>query len=63
MMRAALDTNVLAYAEGIDDPGCQAIALSLIEYVSCHEIIVPVQVLGELFLPNHTLTLSASHSQ
>lgn len=48
-MIVALDTNVLAYAEGVNDPVRQARALELITALPDGAAIVPVQVLGELF--------------
>ena len=48
-MRIALDTNVLAYAEGVNGhPGKKA-ALKIIEQLPIDSTFVPVQVLGELF--------------
>jgi predicted nucleic acid-binding protein len=47
-MRVALDTNVLAYAEGLgDDVRCQ-LASDLIAKLNPINSLVPVQVLGEL---------------
>ena len=47
-MRVALDTNVLAYAEGLgDDVRCQ-LAGDLISKLDPINSLVPVQVLGEL---------------
>ena len=47
-MRVALDTNILAYAEGLgDEPRCAA-ALKLIEQLPSAEIVLPAQTLGEL---------------
>lgn len=48
-MRVALDTNVLAYAEGINGPVRHASALQLVRRLPREATIVPVQVLGELF--------------
>lgn len=48
-MRIALDTNVLAYAEGAGDPHRQGIALALLETMKTSGAVLPVQVLGELF--------------
>jgi predicted nucleic acid-binding protein len=48
-MKVGLDTNVLAYAEGINDRERHQRALQLIEGLSSHDIFVPVQVLGELY--------------
>lgn len=49
MMRYALDTNVLAYAEGVNDAHRAAQALDLLARLPQDETVVPVQVLGELF--------------
>lgn len=47
-MRIALDTNVLAYAEGLGDvPRCSR-ARELIEALPAANVLIPVQVLGEL---------------
>jgi predicted nucleic acid-binding protein len=47
-MRVALDTNVLAYAEGVGDaPRCEA-ARRLVEALPPDAVVLPVQVLGEL---------------
>lgn len=48
-MRVALDTNVLAYAEGIDDPARRKIAVSLVSDLDSANTFLPIQVLGELF--------------
>ncbi len=48
-MRIALDTNVLAYAEGINGAERRDAALALIRRVPHGAAVVPVQVLGELF--------------
>ncbi len=48
-MRVALDTNVLAYAEGINGVDRRDAALSLIRRLPQAGAVVPVQVLGELF--------------
>lgn len=58
-MRVAFDTNVLAYAEGLDDPPKQKAALALIERLSKNSVVIPVQVLGELF---HVLVRKAGRS-
>ena len=49
-MRAALDTNILAYAEGVNDDVRRAQARSLIRELRGSEILVPAQALGELFV-------------
>jgi predicted nucleic acid-binding protein len=48
-VRVALDTNVLAYAEGINGVDRRDAALSLIRRLPQAGAVVPVQVLGELF--------------
>ena len=48
-MRVALDTNVLAYAEGINGVERRDAALALIHRLPQEAAVVPVQVLGELF--------------
>lgn len=48
-MRVALDTNVLAYAEGINDAGRRDEAIALTDRLAQLTVFIPVQVLGELF--------------
>ncbi|UEM05050.1 PIN domain-containing protein [Skermanella rosea] len=48
-MKVALDTNVLVYAEGINGSVPRTRALSLIAALPLTNVVVPVQVLGELF--------------
>jgi predicted nucleic acid-binding protein len=48
-LKIALDTNVLAYAEGINGAERRSAALALIRRLPQEAAIVPVQVLGELF--------------
>lgn len=55
-MRAALDTNVLAYAEGIGDTQRCAAARALIARLKPEATVVPAQVLGEL---SRVLTIKA----
>jgi predicted nucleic acid-binding protein len=45
----ALDTNVLACAEGVNGAAMQEAALALIEDLPRESTLVPVQTLGELF--------------
>ncbi len=59
-MRAALDTNVLAYAEGVNGVSMRAKALDLLRNVSKQTPVLPVQALGELF---HLLVRKAGHSR
>jgi|SRR5579859_879584 len=55
----ALDTNILAYAEGVNDAVRQARALDVIAGLDASLIVVPVQVLGELYC---VLTVKAGRS-
>jgi len=48
-MRVALDTNVLAYAEGVNGAQRKAQALELMERLPTGSVSLPVQILGELF--------------
>ena len=48
-MRVAFDTNVLAYAQGLDDSTRKEAARSLLERVPQSVGAIPVQVLGELY--------------
>lgn len=48
-MRVALDTNVLVYAEGVNDPERGRQANDLVEELPAEGLIIPAQVLGELF--------------
>jgi predicted nucleic acid-binding protein len=48
-MRIALDTNVLAYAEGVNGAERKAQALAVIERLPGGSVLLPVQTLGELF--------------
>ena len=48
-MRVALDTNILAYAEGLNGEKQRNSALDLIRRLPQDATIIPVQVLGELF--------------
>ena len=48
-MRVALDTNILAYAEGIGDDVRQQASLDLIRALPSSLVVIPVQCLGELF--------------
>jgi predicted nucleic acid-binding protein len=45
----ALDTNVLAYAEGVNGPAMKKAALELVDKLPQNLVVLPVQVLGELF--------------
>jgi predicted nucleic acid-binding protein len=48
-MNVALDTNVLAYAEGVNGADRKRAALDLIDRLAPETTLLPVQVLGELF--------------
>jgi predicted nucleic acid-binding protein len=48
-VRVALDTNVLAYAEGVNGLERRDAALALIRRAPQEAVVVPVQALGELF--------------
>lgn len=47
-MSIALDTNILAYAEGVNGDEQRKVVLGLIDRLRQNEIVIPVQVLGEL---------------
>jgi predicted nucleic acid-binding protein len=48
-MRVALDTNLLAYAEGVNGTQRRADALALLQQLPGASVLLPVQTLGELF--------------
>ena len=48
-MKVALDTNVLAYAEGLNGAQMKRAALELVASLPQDDVVLPVQVLGELF--------------
>lgn len=48
-VRIALDTNLLAYAEGVNGPAKQAAALRVLNRLPLRSRVVPIQVLGELY--------------
>lgn len=48
-MKVALDTNVLAYAEGVNGAEKRDIILELVRKIPQEAAIIPVQVLGELY--------------
>lgn len=58
-MKIALDTNVLVYAEGVNGPDRQSAALALLAQVDREQVLLPVQVLGELF---HVLSRKSGRS-
>ena len=49
MVSVAIDTNVLAYAEGMNGAARQTEALAVLESLAPEATFVPVQALGELF--------------
>jgi predicted nucleic acid-binding protein len=48
-VRVALDTNILAYAEGVNVLAMKRAALALLDKLPQRAVVLPVQVLGELF--------------
>jgi predicted nucleic acid-binding protein len=48
-VKAALDTNILAYAEGLNGADMKKSALTLLTQLPSTAVVLPVQVLGELF--------------
>jgi predicted nucleic acid-binding protein len=48
-VRVALDTNILAYAEGVNGASMKKAALDLVDKLPQASVVLPVQVLGELF--------------
>jgi predicted nucleic acid-binding protein len=48
-VRVALDTNILACAEGVNGLEQRDLALDLVRRLSQEATVIPVQVLGELF--------------
>jgi predicted nucleic acid-binding protein len=48
-VRIALDTNVLANAEGLNGAARRDAAVALVRRLPQEAAVVPVQVLGELF--------------
>lgn len=48
-MRIAIDTNVLAYAEGVGDSSRRDATLDLVTRLPPEHLLLPAQVLGELF--------------
>lgn len=48
-MRVALDTNVLAYAEGVGTRAKQARSLALVQRLDVESVLLPAQTLGELY--------------
>jgi predicted nucleic acid-binding protein len=63
-VKVAIDSNVLAYGEGINDAGRARVAREVVGRIPVDDIVVPVQALGEVF---NVLTrkggLSAEHAR
>lgn len=59
-MRVALDTNLLVYAEGINDAARRDAVLALLGQLPSGSVVLPVQVLSELFV---VLTRKAGRSR
>lgn len=59
-MKTALDTKILAYAEGVNGAARKKSALDLIRKLPAGAAVVPVQTLGELF---NVLTRKARRSR
>jgi predicted nucleic acid-binding protein len=59
-VRVALDTNILAYAEGVNGARKREQALDLLQRLPDHAVIVPAQALGELF---NVLVIKAKRSR
>jgi len=58
-VRIALDTNILAYAEGVNGAEMKTRALELVESLPQDGVLLPVQTLGELF---HLLVRKSSRT-
>lgn len=59
-MRVALDTNLLVYAEGVNDAARRDAVLDLLGKLPAGSVVLPVQVLGELYV---VLTRKAGRSR
>ncbi|MCG8271152.1 PIN domain-containing protein [Aquamicrobium sp. NLF2-7] len=59
-MKVAFDTNILAYAEGINGIEKRDVVLELVRNLPQEAAVIPVQVLGELF---NVLTRKAGRSR
>ncbi len=58
-MKVALDTNILAYAEGVNGVERKKAALDLVQRLPPDSVVLPAQALGELF---HVLVRKAGRS-
>lgn len=59
-MKVAIDSNILAYAEGVNDIAKRNIAMQVVQALPPEAVVIPVQVLGELF---NVLTRKAGRSR
>ena len=59
-MKAALDTNILAYAEGVNGAERRDVVLELLAGARGDAIVIPAQALGELF---HVLVRKAGKTR
>jgi predicted nucleic acid-binding protein len=59
-MRVAVDSNILIYAEGLNDSRRQDIANELLNAIGAENIVLPLQAAGETFL---ALLRSAEHTR
>ena len=48
-MKAALDTNILAYVEGVNGAAHQRSAIALVQALAKGGTVVPIQAVGELY--------------
>ena len=62
-MKAALDTNILAYAEGANGAAMRDKAMDLLERLPPGAIVLPVQILGELFNAFNRVNYSLFNTQ
>lgn len=63
-MRVALDTNVLAYAEGIGTALRRDASLRLLQQLPVTGVLIPAQCLGELFRVLHgKAAVAAAHAR
>jgi predicted nucleic acid-binding protein len=59
-MKVAVDTNILAYAEGVNGVEKRDDAVALMRALPEHAVVIPAQALGELF---NVLVLKAKRSR
>ncbi len=48
-MKVAFDTNILVYGEGLNGAAKQAVVLKIVTSLPREQVILPLNVLGELF--------------